>query len=211
MGGTLINRRPDRRWVKLGTWAIVDHIARKAGGETIPGRDDILIFAPSLRALPQGAPMVMATLPVVDWNAELVDALKAMERIEGRRCYAAVMMIDPFLLWEDLVDLLRERGFSGVVNFPPASLAEGSLAAGGPEEENTIEIDRLKWFFDAGLNVAYAAASTDEIDRVDSRLAGLLDGILYLPPAALEKAIDHRLALEAYPAQRESIWTVRPA
>lgn len=193
----------------MGTWEIVDHIRADQAGETADG---FRVFAPSLRALPRHAPLAMATLPILDWNAELLAALTNICSMDGRGCYAAVMMIDPFTLWEDLADVLRERGFSGVVNFPPASLAEGTQTAGGPEEDSKLEIDRLKWFSETGFKLAYAATSTEQITRIEARLEALLDGILYMPASTLAKALDHTLPLEPYRLPRrpvENVWTLR--
>ncbi len=137
----------------MGTWAIV----RRAEGNDHDGplRDGI-IFAPALGVLQSGAPLVLATLPVVDWNSELVKALTELKRPVAPNCYAAVMMIDPFTLWEDLGDLLAEQGFAGVVNFPPATLLEVKQGQTSTDEGNTIEIDRMKWFHDVGFGLVYA-------------------------------------------------------
>ena len=180
----------------MGTWEIVDRISADQAGETADG---FRVFAPSLRALPRHAPLAMATLPILDWNAELLAALTDIGPMDGRGCYAAVMMIDPFTLWEDLADVLRKHGFSGVVNFPPASLAEGTQTVGGPEEDSKLEIDRLKWF-------------SEQITRIEARLEGLLNGILYMPASTLAKALDHTLPLEPYRLPRrpvENVWTLR--
>ncbi|MDC9811079.1 hypothetical protein [Rhizobium binxianense] len=196
----------------MGTWTIVDHaepLATAGSGKT---GDDVCIFAPSLRALPPDNPIVMATLPVIDWNAELFRALSDVTSV-GNRCYAAVLMIDPFTLWEDLADLLKERGFAGVVNFPPASLVEGVQSAGSASG-NTLEIDRMKWFHDYGLGIVHTGSSRLEMADVGNRLADLLDGVIYFPPDALSRRIAPRMDLEAvveadfFPA---SLWSFKTA
>ena len=70
--------------------------------------------------------MVFATLPIVDWNKELADALAGPAQFGGSKVYAAIFAIDPFICWEDVVDLLRGAGIDGVCNFPPAALTERS-------------------------------------------------------------------------------------
>jgi predicted TIM-barrel enzyme len=198
----------------LGTWTIIDRVERLAENDLGKGDADVCIFAPSLRALPPAYPIAMATLPVIDWNAELFDALNDMTFVEGKLCYAAVLMIDPFTLWEDLADLLKEKGFAGVVNFPPASLAEGVLTAGSVQIGNTLEIDRMKWFHDAGLRIIHTASSRQEMTDVSNRLADLLDGMIYFPPDALTRPVAARMDLEpvteagSFPA---SVWSLKTA
>ncbi|WP_434733043.1 hypothetical protein NL154_16760 [Rhizobium sp. YTUHZ044] len=207
------NRAQDGSWVKMGTWMIVDHVAPLATVGSGKTGDDVCIFAPSLRALPPDNPIVMATLPVVDWNAELFRALSDVTSV-GNRCYAAVLMIDPFTLWEDLADMLKEKGFAGVVNFPPASLVEGVQSAGSASAANTLEIDRMKWFHDNGLGILHTGSSRLEMVDVSNRLAGLLDGMIYFPPESLSRPIAPRMDLEAVvdadflPA---SLWSLKPA
>lgn len=151
------------------------------------------IFAPSLRALPKGLPLVMATLPIVDWNAVLLQALGEMDPVDGRRCYAAVLMIDPFTLWDDLADLLSNKGFAGVVNFPPAVIAEGFPAS--VDVENAIEIERLKWFADSGLRLAFTATSAEEVANAEARLPGRLDAIVHMPAESWEHPVSERIEL----------------
>ncbi|MGY3611726.1 hypothetical protein ACWGRJ_48715, partial [Bradyrhizobium sp. Lot11] len=104
-------------------------------------------------------------------------------------------MIDPFTLWEDLADLLKEKGFAGVVNFPPASLVEGVQSADSAGAGNTLEIDRLKWFHDAGLGIVHTGSSKHEMADVSDRLADLLDGMIYFPPEALSRRVAARMDL----------------
>ncbi|MFI0846536.1 hypothetical protein [Mesorhizobium sp. IMUNJ 23232] len=168
------------------------------------------VFAPSLRALPKGLPLVMATLPIVDWNAVLLQALGEMDPVDGRRCYAAVMMIDPFTLWEDLADLLSNKGFAGVINFPPAVVAEGSPAS--TSAENPIEIERLKWFADSGMRLAFMATSAEEVANAEARLPGRLDAIVHMPAEKWEYPVSERIELRQVVSKEVSsalpVWTV---
>ncbi|MBB4010465.1 phosphoenolpyruvate hydrolase family protein [Allorhizobium taibaishanense] len=198
----------------MGTWTIVDHVEGRLERTSGTREADVHVFAPSLRSLPAGYPLVMATLPLVDWNAELVNALGDVTSARGKRCYAAVLMVDPFTLWEDLTDLLKKKGFAGVVNFPPASLVEGVQSAESSGATNTLEIDRMKWFHDTGLGIVHAASSKKEMADVSNRLADLLDGMIYFPPEALSRRVAARMDLEPiaeagfFPA---TVWSLKPA
>jgi hypothetical protein len=169
----------------LGTWSISTEVFAAADLNTI--------YAPSMASLPSGYPLVMATVPVIDWNAALTTALRQMPAAHGH--YAAVMMVDPFILWEDLADLLKEKGITGVVNFPPASLLEGATPPTGGASENALEMDRLKWFSDAGFRLVYAASDLKEIANTALRLEGLVDAFLQLPPSALDIRLSERIVL----------------
>ncbi|MGV3549637.1 hypothetical protein [Rhizobium sp.] len=170
----------------MGTWSISAEVFSEAGLEDT-------IYAPSMASLPAGYPLVMATVPVIDWNAALTTALRQIPAARGH--YAAVMMVDPFTLWEDLADLLKEKGITGVVNFPPASLLEGATPPTGGASENTLEMDRLKWFSDAGFKLVYAASDVKEIANTALRLEGLVDAFLHLPPSALDIGLGERIML----------------
>ncbi len=184
----------------MGTWAIVARAKQSEHIDLDGTPRDGVIFAPALGVLQSGAPLVLATLPVVDWNSELVKALTELKRPVGPNCYAAAMMIDPFTLWEDLGDLLAERGFAGVVNFPPASLLEVKQVQTLTDEGNTIEIDRMKWFHDVGFGLVYAAPRMEEIRNVEQRLAGLLNAIFNVPVSSLRQPVSDKLELNLEPA-----------
>jgi hypothetical protein len=197
----------------MSTCTIVDHVGPFAKASLEKKDEDVSIFAPSLRALPPANSIVMATLPILDWNAELFRALGDVTSV-GHRCYAAVLMIDPFTLWEDLADLLKYRGFAGVVNFPPASLVEGVQSTGPEGAVNTLEIDRMRWFHDAGLGIVHTGSSKKEMADVSYRLADLLDGTIYFPPEALSRRVDARIELEPIKEANffpSSFWLLRPA
>ncbi|ARP64261.1 hypothetical protein A9K65_013370 [Mesorhizobium sp. WSM1497] len=164
----------------MGRWVIVD----RPIWTDAPSADDAYVFAPSLRALPAGFPLVIATLPVCDWNGELLRGLNEIEPVAGARCYAAILMIDPFALWEDVADALTEKGFCGVVNLPPASLIQTSSEAGAEDHLNSIELERMRWFAENGLGLALTSTNRD------AAAAGNLfekqpEAMLYLPATAL--------------------------
>jgi len=164
----------------LGRWVIVD---RSIWTERAPSDDDTYVFAPSLRTLPAGFPLVIATLPVCDWNGELLRSLDEIEPVAGARCYAAVLMIDPFTLWEDVADALMEKGFCGVVNFPPAALVETSSEASSEEHLNAAELERMRWFAENGFGLVLTSTN------LDAPAAKLLqrqpEAILHVPAMAL--------------------------
>ena len=166
----------------MGRWVIVD---RPTWSDRARSDDDTYVFAPSLRALPVGFPLVMATLPVSDWNGELMRGLDEIGPIVGARCYAAVMMIDPFMLWEDAVDLLLEKRFFGVVNFPPAALVETSPLPTSEGYVNTMELERMRWFADSGLKLALTSVTPEAIGKVGTLFQEQPEAVLYAPATSL--------------------------
>ncbi len=185
----------------MGSWSILDTL----DPDGCPASEDAASFfvaAPSLRALPHGYPLAMATLPIVDWNAALLDALEKAGPADRSRCYAAVMMIDPFALWEDMADLLKSRGIPGVVNFPPALAAKGSSASAGAD--NAVEIERMRWFSNAGFKLAFAASLEGEAENAGARLPGLIDASVRLSAETWEKPITAPMRVDLGSATRES-------
>jgi hypothetical protein len=154
------------------------------------------VFAPALNALPNEAPLVLATLPILDWNSDLMEAVERLDGPVRPNCYAAVMMIDPFILWEDLGDLLLKRGFAGVTNFPPASLLEVQQSHISTDLGNSIEVDRMKWFHDVGFRLVYTATEPGELKYIQLRLSGLLDAIVNVPTTTLELPISDDMPLD---------------
>ncbi|WP_271575129.1 hypothetical protein [Bradyrhizobium sp. CCBAU 11361] len=74
------------------------------------------VYAPSLRSLLKGFRLVMATLPILDWNDCLLRDLLTLDQATSA-LYAAIIMIDPFACWEDRAESLKDAGITGVANF----------------------------------------------------------------------------------------------
>ncbi|MGY3622133.1 hypothetical protein [Bradyrhizobium sp. USDA 10063] len=153
------------------------------------------IYAPSLRHLPEGSMLVMATLPVVDWNDCLLRDLRTIHKRTSVRAYAAMVMIDPFACWEDLADSLNDAGIFGVINFPPASIIERSIAGVPLDAGKELELRRMEWFASLGFKALFVASNDLEITTAESRLGSHLDGIVYFPPEALTLTIGDDMEL----------------
>ncbi|TIU18483.1 MAG: hypothetical protein E5W49_17500 [Mesorhizobium sp.] len=61
--------------------------------------------------------------------------------------------------------------------------------------ENAIEIERLKWFADSGLRLAFTAASAEEVANAEARLPGRLDAIVHMPAESWEHPVSERIEL----------------
>ncbi|MFK4492725.1 hypothetical protein [Bradyrhizobium sp. USDA 336] len=103
------------------------------------------IYAPSLRSLPEDAMLVMATLPVIDWNNCLLRDLHIIKKRTPVPAYAAIVMIDPFACWEDFADLLKNAEITGIINFPPASILERSSGGVPVDTGQELELRRMEW------------------------------------------------------------------
>ncbi|SFN80650.1 hypothetical protein SAMN05216573_12247 [Bradyrhizobium sp. Rc3b] len=156
--------------------------------------DQMTIYAPSLRTLPQNAMLVMATLPVIDWNGCLLRDLQAGPKVPPS-CYAAIVMIDPFACWEDLGDLLEEAGMTGVTNFPPASMIERTPAGVPLDRGQELELRRMEWFASRGFKVLFVAADEARMTAAEQRLGSQLDGSVHVRPEALAAPIGSDIRL----------------
>ncbi|MCK1481815.1 hypothetical protein IVB25_03545 [Bradyrhizobium sp. 193] len=153
------------------------------------------IYAPSLRSLPAGSMLVMATLPVIDWNDCLLQDLRSLGKQTFIHAYAAMVMIDSFACWEDFPDLLKEARICGVVNFPPASIIEQPSATMPVNTGLELELRRMEWFASLGFNNLFAAVSDSEVTVAERRLGSHLKGIVHLPEGALELKIRDEMEL----------------
>lgn len=163
------------------------------------------IYAPSLRSLPAGSMLVMATLPVIDWNDCLLRELHRLRKKTSVHVYAAMVMIDPFACWEDFADLLKDAGISGIVNFPPAAIIERPRAGTPVNTGMELELRRMEWFASRGFKILFAATTDSEITMAEKRLASHLEGIVYLPEEALRLRICNEMELVSLGQQGSSI------
>ncbi|MGY8663862.1 hypothetical protein Q3C01_16040 [Bradyrhizobium sp. UFLA05-109] len=168
-------------------------------------RATLEIYAPSLRRLPEGSMLVMATLPVIDWNDCLLQDLRNLHKKMSVRAYAAIVMIDPFACWEDFAELLKEARISGVVNFPPATIIERPTAGMPVNTGPELEIRRMEWFASMGFKVLFVASRDSEIIQAESRLGSQLEGIVYLPEEALALRVCDEMELVSLGQQGSSI------
>ncbi|WP_407175406.1 hypothetical protein [Bradyrhizobium sp. STM 3562] len=163
------------------------------------------IYAPSLRSLPKGSMLVMATLPIVDWNESLLRDLQHVPKGTRAHLYAAIMMIDPFACWEDITESLKNAGIVGVINFPPASMIERSVTGEPVDTGQEVELQRMEWFASLGFKTLFAVAKDCEITSAERRVGSHLQGIVYLPEETLALKISDDMQLVRIGQQGSSI------
>ncbi|WP_456777445.1 hypothetical protein [Bradyrhizobium sp. USDA 3315] len=154
------------------------------------------VYAPSLRSLPNRSLLVMATLPILDWNECLLRDLRSLNKATSApHVYAAILMIDPFACWEDIAESLKDAGIAGVANFPPASLIERSAAGVPIDAGQELELRRMEWFTSLGFKALFAIASDTEITAAEKRLGAHLEGLIHLPAEALTRTMSEEMEL----------------
>lgn len=163
------------------------------------------IYAPSLRSLPEGSKLVMATLPVIDWNDCLSRDLRSLNKEASADVYAGLVMIDPFSCWEDLADLLKAAGITGVVNFPPASLIDRSTAGRPVDAGQELELRRMEWFASLGFKTLFTAGDDSQITAAERRLGSHLCGVIHLPEEVLNHAIGDEMELVSFKDEASSL------
>ncbi|MGY3610417.1 MULTISPECIES: hypothetical protein [unclassified Bradyrhizobium] len=148
--------------------------------------------------------LVMATLPIIDWNDCLLRDLRTIRKRTSARVYAAMVMIDPFACWEDFADSLKDAGISGVVNFPPASMIERSIGGVPIDAGRELELRRMEWFASQGFKALFAAVNDSEITAAERRLGSHLEGIVYFPPETLKLTISEDMELISHGSEHGS-------
>lgn len=138
--------------------------------------------------------LVMATLPVIDWNDCLLRDLRLRKKTSVH-VYAAMVMIDPFACWEDFADLLKDASISGVVNFPPASIIERPTAGMPVNTGQELELRRMEWFATLGFKLLFAATRDSEFTAAERRLGPYLEGFVHLSEEALALRICDEMEL----------------
>ncbi|MGL3104227.1 hypothetical protein [Bradyrhizobium sp. BR 1432] len=160
-----------------------------------PQSATVEVYAPSLRRLPEGSMLVMATLPVIDWNDCLLQDLRTLPKRTSDNVYAAIVMIDPFACWEDVAELLADAGINGLINFPPASLIERATTGVPVDSGQELELRRMEWFAHLGFKILFAAGHRSEVAAAERRLGSHLHGIVHLPEEALKLSIGREMKL----------------
>ncbi|WP_024512705.1 hypothetical protein [Bradyrhizobium sp. ARR65] len=139
--------------------------------------------------------LVMATLPILDWNDSLLRDLQHAPKGKRAHIYAAIMMIDPFACWEDIAESLKNAGITGVINFPPASMIERSVTGEPVDTGQELELRRMEWFASLGFKTLFAVAKDCGITSAERRLGSHLQGIVYLPEETLALSISDEMEL----------------
>jgi predicted TIM-barrel enzyme len=90
----------------------------------------LVVAMPALAGFTPPQRELAAMLPVSDINGALMAGAHAFaERGHDRLC-AGVLLVDPFLVIDDLVAALAAGGFARVANFPTVQLLDGEAGAG---------------------------------------------------------------------------------
>jgi predicted TIM-barrel enzyme len=92
--------------------------------------DSEWIFCPWAHGLPQSTSLWIASLPIHDSNAVLLDAISSVEfrDASSKPTFAGVWMVDPFRRPERLFRAVADAGISGVVNLPTVGVFGGATA-----------------------------------------------------------------------------------
>ncbi|WP_407193263.1 hypothetical protein [Bradyrhizobium sp. STM 3566] len=149
--------------------------------------------------------LVMATLPVIDWNDCLLRDLRTLAKAQFGHVYAAMVMIDPFACWEDIADLLKDLSIAGIINFPPASIIEQPTAGLPINNGQEVELRRMEWFASLGFRMLFATARRSETTAAETRLGSQLEGIVYLPEESLSLKVCDEMTLENIGLRESSI------
>lgn len=159
--------------------------------------DEVLLLAPGLSDFPPPLAMLLSTLPVMDWNERLMNALRSWAAPVDRPAYGAILAVDPFAYWNDMIDLMRRCNVGGVVNFPSISLYGEEMSSGlsGSQLDFENELSRLALFAEEGFDVI-CMVSTAEQALVAWRILGRrLTAACQVAPADLHLRFDGRIPL----------------
>jgi predicted TIM-barrel enzyme len=128
------------------------------------------IFCPWLDGLPQKSNLWIASLPIHDANAVLLDAIasSSFSSAPTKPEFVGACLVDPFRQLDKLFASLVEAGVSGVVNLPTTGTFRGSMAralddlGSGPNRE----IAMLALAKDRGLRIGGVATVAEIHDKM---------------------------------------------
>ena len=123
------------------------------------------IFCPWLQGLPQKSSLWIASLPIHDANAVLLDAVASdtFRSASLKPAFVGICLVDPFRQLKQLFQSLAAVGVAGVVNLPTTGAFRGSMARALEDLGTgvTREITMLTLARDQGLRIGGAATSTE--------------------------------------------------
>ncbi len=162
-----------------------------------PPAEGFTLYAPSLRRLAAGSTLVMATLPVLDWNDELMKDLQALDSAPKHRVLAGILACDPFACWEDVADELTAAGIRGVANFPATAMTAGSGMVDLDDAGFGFkqELDRLAWFAEGGFQMLAVTASRTQALEAWDRLGGSMSAACVIRAYDIDRPADSAITL----------------
>jgi predicted TIM-barrel enzyme len=123
------------------------------------------IFCPWLQGLPRRSNLWIASLPIHDANAALLDAVAsdAFRNSPVKPAFAGVCLVDPFRQMKQIFQTIMAAGISGVVNLPTTGAFRGSMAQALDDLGTGVnrEITMLALARDYGLRIG-GVATTQE-------------------------------------------------
>jgi predicted TIM-barrel enzyme len=165
------------------------------------GPDTEWILCPWLSGLPRRFNLLIASLPIHDANAVLLDTLASAEFQASfpKPAFAGVCLVDPFREMEKLFQALGNAGISGVVNLPTVGAFGGTMARALDDLGTGVdrEIAMLMLARAQGLRIAGVAT----VPEVGVRMVGIgCDFVLFLEdrPGAARRVIS-RTAPDGHP------------
>ena len=97
--------------------------------EPLPAGDELHLYCPGGRDLPQRHLITLALLPIHDWNAALLEEAVGRPFGSAESVSACVLAIDPFRRLRDLLLELKRKDFHWVTNFPSIEAIDGEMRA----------------------------------------------------------------------------------
>jgi predicted TIM-barrel enzyme len=130
------------------------------------------IFCPWLQGLPSRSGLWIASLPIHDANAVLLNAI-AVDSFRGaplKPAFVGVCLVDPFRQLKQLFQTVAAAGIGGIVNLPTIGAFRGSMARALDDLGTGVdrEIAMLVLARDQGLRIGgVATAPETEAKLVD--------------------------------------------
>lgn len=130
-----------------------------------PGPEPTWIFCPWLQGLPRRSNLWIASLPIHDANAVLLDAIRSdtFRSAPLKPAFVGLCLVDPFRQMKHVFQALAAAGIAGVVNLPTTGAFSGSMARALDDLGTGVnrEITMLALARDQGLRIGGVALATE--------------------------------------------------
>jgi predicted TIM-barrel enzyme len=136
--------------------------------------EQVSVYVPSLELFSGPFARDAVTFPLCNNNQVTIDQLNSGAGPAPKNCYCGIFVLDPFLNWGKLAELLQAAKFKGICNFPPLPDFNGEeeRALFASEYSFEKEINQIKNYAENAFEMLISYSNDEQHKSAMKLLAG---------------------------------------
>tara|TARA_B110000208_G_C11589947_1_gene365908 strand:+ start:260 stop:763 length:504 start_codon:yes stop_codon:yes gene_type:complete len=136
--------------------------------------EQVSVYVPSLELFSGPFARDAVTFPLCNNNQVTIDQLNSGAGPAPKNCYCGIFVLDPFLNWGKLAELLQAAKFKGICNFPPLPDFNGEeeRALFASEYSFEKEINQIKNYAENAFEMLISYSNDEQHKSARELLAG---------------------------------------